>query len=61
MTRDLQLLAASGLRDAVLTELQRHGICDLEKLAALSDAELRTIPHVGDRAIGIIRAAIGAA
>ena len=61
MTRDLQALAEAGLRDAVLSELQRHGICDLEKLAGMTDRELRAIPCVGVRAIQIIRAAIGAA
>jgi len=60
MTRDLQLLAQAGLGDAVLAELQRHGIYNLEKLAGMTDAELRAIPNVGVRAIQIIRAAIGA-
>ena len=61
MTRDLQTLAQAGLRDAVLAELQRHGLDNLEKLAGMTDAELRTIPNVGARAIQIIRAAIEAA
>ena len=61
MTRDLQVLVQAGLRDAVLAELHRHGIDDLAKLAGMTDAELRAIPCVGDRAVQIIRAVIEAA
>ena len=60
MTHDLQALALAGLRDVVLVELQRRGLDSLAKLAALSDDALRTIPNVGAKAFGIIKAAIAA-
>ena len=60
LSRDLELLAQAGPRDVVLAELQRHGICAREKLAGMTDRELRAVPYVGDRAIAIIRAAVEA-
>jgi hypothetical protein len=60
VTRDLQALAEAGLRDAVLAELQQREIDDLSTFAGMTDAELRRIPNVGVRAIGIIRAVIEA-
>ena len=61
MTADLDALIRAGLRDSVLTELKHRALDDLVKLAALSDAELRDIPLVGDKAVAVIRACIAAA